>query len=116
MEKVEKEKDKETSEDLIILEEERELFEDMEIEGVKKNRITVDFIEKGVKNEGNYKLLELEEAKKYYESNLKYLDMLENRGEYFSEKICGKKREIVRFSEKLEDVKNNILEKIREES
>jgi hypothetical protein len=42
--------------------------------------------------------------------------MLENRGEYFSEKICGKKREIVRFSEKLEDVKNNILEKIREES
>ena len=116
LEKVEKEKDKKEFEDLVILEEERELFEDTEIEGIKKNRITVDFIEKGVKNEGNYKLLELEEAKKYYESNLKYLDMLENRGEYFSEKICGKKREIVRFSEKLEDVKNNILEKIREES
>lgn len=116
LEKVEKEKDKKEFEDLVILEEERELFEDMEIEGVKKNRITVDFIEKGVKNEGNYKLLELEEAKKYYESNLKYLDMLENRGEYFSEKICGKKQEIVRFSEKLEDVKNSILEKIREES
>ncbi len=116
LEKVEKEKDKEKFEDLVILEEERELFEDMEIEGVKKNRITVDFIEKGIKNEGNYKLLELEEAKKYYESNLKYLDMLENRGEYFSEKKCEEKREIVRFSEKLENVKNNILEKIREES
>ena len=116
LEKVEKEKDKEKFEDLVILEEERELFEDTEIEGVKKNRITVDFIEKGVKNEGNYKLLELEEAKKYYESNLKYLDMLENRGEYFSEKRCEENREIVRFSEKLENVKNNILEKIREES
>ena len=116
LEKVEKEKDKEKFEDLVILEEERELFEDTEIEGVKKNRITVDFIEKGVKNEGNYKLLELEEAKKYYESNLKYLDMLENRGKYFSEKKCEEKREIVRFSEKLEDVKNSILEKIREES
>ena len=116
LEKVEKEKDKEKFEDLVILEEERELFEDEEIEGVKKNRITVDFIEKGIKNEGNYKLLELEKAKKYYESNLKYLDMLENRGEYFSEKRCEEKREIVRFSEKLENVKNNILEKIREES
>ena len=116
LEKVEKEKDKEKFEDLVILEEERELFEDTEIEGVKKNRITVDFIEKGIKNEGNYKLLELEEAKKYYESNLKYLDMLENRGEYFSEKRCEEKREIVRFSEKLENVKNSILEKIREES
>ena len=116
LEKVEKEKDKEKFEDLVIFEEERELFEDTEIEGVKKNRITVDFIEKGIKNEGNYKLLELEEAKKYYESNLKYLDMLENRGEYFSEKRCEEKREIVRFSEKLENVKNNILEKIREES
>ena len=116
LEKVEKEKDKEKFEDLVILEEERELFEDTEIEGVKKNRITVDFIEKGIKNEGNYKLLELEEAKKYYESNLEYLDMLENRGEYFSEKRCEEKREIVRFSEKLEDVKNSILEKIREES
>ena len=116
LEKVEKEKDKKEFEDLVILEEERELFEDTEIEGVKKNRITVDFIEKGVKNEGNYKLLELEEAKKYYESNLKYLDMLENRGKYFSEKKCEEKREIVRFSEKLEDVKNSILEKIREES
>ena len=42
--------------------------------------------------------------------------MLENRGKYFSEKKCEEKREIVRFSEKLEDVKNNILEKIREES
>ena len=116
LEKVEKEKDKKEFEDLVILEEERELFEDTEIEGVKKNRITVDFIEKGIKNEGNYKLLELEEAKKYYESNLKYLDMLENRGEYFSEKRCEEKREIVRFSEKLENVKNNILEKIREEN
>ena len=116
LEKVEKEKDKKEFEDLVILEEERELFEDTEIEGVKKNRITVDFIEKGIKNEGNYKLLELEEAKKYYESNLEYLDMLENRGEYFSEKRCEEKREIVRFSEKLEDVKNSILEKIREES
>ena len=61
-------------------------------------------------------MLELEEAKKYYESNLKYLDMLENRGKYFSEKKCEEKREIVRFSEKLENVKNSILEKIREES
>lgn len=103
-------------EDLVILEEERELFEDTAIEGIKKNRITVDFIEKGIKNEGNYKLLELEEAKKYYESNLKYLDMLENKGEYFSEKKCAEKHEIVRFSEKLENVRNSILEKIREEN
>nr|WP_315045803.1 nicotinate phosphoribosyltransferase [uncultured Leptotrichia sp.] len=103
-------------EDLVILEEERELFEDTAIEGIKKNRITVDFIEKGIKNEGNYKLLELEEAKKYYESNLKYLDMLENKGEYFSEKKCAEKHEIVKFSEKLENVRNSILEKIREEN
>lgn len=116
LEKVEKEKDKEEFEDLVILEEERELFEDTAIEGIKKNRITVDFIEKGIKNEGNYKLLELEEAKKYYESNLKYLDMLENKGEYFSEKKCAEKHEIVRFSEKLENVRNSILEKIREEN
>lgn len=116
LEKVEEGNCEKEFEDLVILEEERELFEDTAIEGIKKNRITVDFIEKGIKNEGNYKLLELEEAKKYYESNLRYLDMLENKGEYFSEKKCAEKQEIVRFSEKLEDVKNSILEKIREES
>ena len=116
LEKGEEGNSKKEFEDLVILEEERELFEDTAIEGIKKNRITVDFIEKGIKNEGNYKLLELEEAKKYYESNLRYLDMLENKGEYFSEKKCAEKQEIVRFSEKLEDVKNSILEKIREES
>lgn len=116
LEKVEEGNYEKEFEDLVILEEERELFEDTAIEGIKKNRITVDFIEKGIKNEGNYKLLELEEAKKYYESNLRYLDMLENKGEYFSEKKCAEKHEIVRFSEKLENVRNSILEKIREEN
>ena len=63
-------------------------------------KLTIDYITDGRKNEENCRLLDLGETKKYYDSNLSYLEKIYNE----KEKI---KR--VKLSEKLKELKNNLL-------
>ena len=83
-----------------ILEREQYKREEQSKKGNNIRKLTVDYIIDGEKNEENCRLLELGETKKYYDSNLSYLKKIYNE----KEKI---KR--VKLSEKLKELKNNLL-------
>ena len=69
-------------------------------EGKKVKKLTVDYIKNGEKIEENYRLLGLEEAKKYYEDNLLYLQKI------YSEK---EKRNRGKLSENLKKLKEDLI-------
>ena len=71
-------------------------------EGKNVKKLTVDYIKNGEKIEENYRLLGLEEAKKYYEDNLLYLQKI------YSEK---EKRNRVNLSENLKNLKENLIKR-----
>ena len=71
-------------------------------EGKNVKKLTVDYIKNGEKIEENYRLLGLEEAKKYYEDNLLYLQKI------YSEK---EKRNRVKLSENLKNLKENFIKR-----
>jgi len=81
--------------DVVMLEKEM-------LEGKKVKKLTVDYIKNGEKIEENYRLLGLEEAKKYYEDNLLYLQKI------YSEK---EKRNRVKLSENLKNLKENLIKR-----
>ena len=68
--------------------------------GKNVKKLTVDYIKNGEKIEENYRLLGLEEAKKYYEDNLLYLQKI------YSEK---EKRNRGKLSEKLKKLKEDLI-------
>ena len=80
--------------DIIALEDEK--LEDTG--NVKK--LTIDYISEGEKIVENYELLDLKKAKEYYDSNLSFV-----------KKVYGEKLKVerVKLSEKLEDLKNELL-------
>jgi putative nicotinate phosphoribosyltransferase len=80
--------------DIIVLEDEK--LEDTG--NVKK--LTIDYISEGKKIVENYELLDLKKAKEYYDSNLSFV-----------KKVYGEKLKVerVKLSEKLEDLKNELL-------
>ncbi len=71
-------------------------------EGKNVKKLTVDYIKNGEKIEGNFQLLGLEEAKKYYEGNLTYLKKI------YSEK---EKRNRINLSENLKYLKENFIKR-----
>lgn len=79
--------------DVVMLEKEKP-------EGKNVKKLTVDYIKNGEKIEENCQLLDLEEAKKYYEGNLTYLKKI------YSEK---EKRNRVNLSENLKNLKENLI-------
>lgn len=79
--------------DVVMLEKEM-------LEGKKVKKLTVDYIKNGEKIEENYRLLGLEEAKKYYEDNLLYLQKI------YSEK---EKRNRGKLSENLKKLKEDLI-------
>ena len=79
--------------DVVMLEKET-------LEGKNVKKLTVDYIKNGEKIEENNRLLGLEEAKKYYEDNLLYLQKI------YSEK---EKRNRVKLSENLKNLKENLI-------
>ena len=81
--------------DVVMLEKEM-------LEGKKVKKLTVDYIKNGEKIEENYRLLGLEEAKKYYEDNLLYLQKI------YSEK---EKRNRGNLSENLKNLKENFIKR-----
>ena len=83
-----------------ILEREQYKREEQSKKGNNIRKLTVDYITDGRKNEENCRLLDLGETKKYYDSNLSYLEKIYNEKE---------KRERVKLSEKLKELKNNLL-------
>ena len=80
--------------DIIALEDEK--LEDTG--NVKK--LTIDYISEGKKIVENYELLDLKKAKEYYDSNLSFV-----------KKVYGEKLKVerVKLSEKLENLKNELL-------
>ena len=70
--------------------------------GKNVKKLTVDYIKNGEKIKENYRLLGLEEAKKYYEDNLLYLQKI------YSEK---EKRNRVNLSENLKNLKENLIKR-----
>ena len=72
------------------------------LEGKNVKKLTVDYIKNGEKIEENNRLLGLEEAKKYYEDNLLYLQKI------YSEK---EKRNRVKLSENLKNLKENLIKR-----
>ena len=70
--------------------------------GKNVKKLTVDYIKNGEKIEENNRLLGLEEAKKYYEDNLLYLQKI------YSEK---EKRNRVNLSENLKNLKENLIKR-----
>ena len=71
-------------------------------EGKNVKKLTVDYIKNGEKIEENNRLLGLEEAKKYYEDNLLYLQKI------YSEK---EKRNRINLSENLKNLKENLIKR-----
>jgi nicotinate phosphoribosyltransferase len=70
--------------------------------GKNVKKLTVDYIKNGEKIKENYRLLGLEEAKKYYEDNLLYLQKI------YSEK---EKRNRINLSENLKNLKENLIKR-----
>ena len=63
-------------------------------------KLTIDYISEGEKLLENYELLDLKKAKEYYDSNLRFVKKV------YGEKLKSGR---VKLSEKLEDLKNELL-------